>query len=58
MSTPKFRYIIVTPGNDVFGTNDPREANDYVDDDESFVIDTIEGIYNFDGDEGKIEAAP
>lgn len=58
MSTTKFRYIIVTPENDVLGTNDPDHARDYGDDDETFVIDTVVGKYSLDGDEAEVKATP
>lgn len=56
MSSPKFRYIIVTPENDVLGTNDAELARESGDNDETFVIDTVAGKYSFDGDEQEVEA--
>jgi hypothetical protein len=58
VSAPKFRYIIVTPENDVLGTNDVERARDFGDNDETFVIDTVLGKYSFDGDEQEVEARP
>ena len=51
---PKFRYIIVTPANDVFGTDDVERARGY-DNDETFVIDTHLGKYSFDGEDADVE---
>jgi hypothetical protein len=54
----KFRYIIVTPENDVFGTDDAENARDFGDNDETFVIDTHLGKYSFDGEESEVVGRP
>lgn len=58
MPSPKYRYIIVTPENDVLGTDDVDLARSYGDNDEVFVIDTITGRFSFEGSEADVEARP
>lgn len=54
MTSPKFRYLIITEDDDVFGTNDLARVKQYF----RTIIDLEKNVVRWDEYEEQIEEAP